>query len=198
MLAGVSHQGDEEPRRRGHVPELLGAFEGKLPVRADASLGLERPAAAGKKVGVAPRGSRAPSMKPREAVQMAVTVRRSPGLDPVGTLSPNSARRLSHARRLPALSGGDANQTGHHCSFLNRAQHHPSARNTFRRPRNAFRRNALSELLRNEPAGASPATSGHCRPAPAAMPYCDQTRARRASFAQRGTPGDVPLPGGPQ
>jgi hypothetical protein len=35
VLAGVPCQGDEEPRRAGHVPQPLGAFEGELPVRAD-------------------------------------------------------------------------------------------------------------------------------------------------------------------
>jgi hypothetical protein len=35
VLAGVPRQGDEEPRRAGHVSQALGAFEGKLPVRAD-------------------------------------------------------------------------------------------------------------------------------------------------------------------
>ncbi len=35
MLAGVPRQGDEEPRRAGQVSQALGAFEGKLPVRAD-------------------------------------------------------------------------------------------------------------------------------------------------------------------
>lgn len=35
MLAGVLHQGDEEPRCAGHVPEPLRAFQGELPVGAD-------------------------------------------------------------------------------------------------------------------------------------------------------------------
>ena len=35
VLAGVPRQGDEEPRRAGHVSQALGAFEGKPTVRAD-------------------------------------------------------------------------------------------------------------------------------------------------------------------